>query len=49
LIKTPGLGLLVEGANRVVDNGAMSSINVLGTGLADRLPLGFVYQNVTFL
>jgi len=48
LIKAPGLGLLVEGANRVVNDGAVGSLDVLGAGFEDRLPVGFIYWDVAF-
>jgi len=48
LIKAPGLGLLVEGANRIVNDGAVGSPDVLGAGFEDQLPVSFIYWDVAF-
>jgi len=39
----------VEGLDGVVNNGAMGSMDVLGTRFEDRLPLGFVNWDMAFL
>jgi len=49
LIEAPGLSLLVEGTDGVVDDGAVGSADVLGTRFEDRTPFGLVNWNVAFL
>ena len=49
MIEAPGLSLLVEGMDGVVDDGAVGSVDVLGTRFEDGAPFSLVNWNVAFL